>query len=251
MASASLGGGAIKVIHKAVDALFEKLKRRFIGAYGDKRIAFGTAPKYSLGGLYEYAGKMESGQTPSATRFEPIKSIAEEYLDAHRASAKAQIVRSIQSALQDEDAETDFEEALKDSLTQILYKTSDAVHKIVKTEANATKNFSLLDSITQINIENNITDPLVWWICVHDDRLCDVCKELHLMPDGVTPRVWKVSECTSGYYKRGDSAPSLINLHPSDRCTIATLTPGYGFENGRISYISPDHDEFNKQRGGE
>lgn len=77
---------------------------------------------------------------------------------------------------------------------------------------------------------------------------CDRCKELHLMPDGVTPRLWLLSEVNRGYAKKGDAVPSMSGQHPHCRCGIVTVTEGYGFKNGSITYISPGHDEMKRQR---
>lgn len=250
MAKAILGAGAIKVIHNSVETLFDRLKRRFLGSQG-KQIMFaqGQAPQFSLNGLYDFASKIETGQTPSQSSFSPIKSIVEEYLDAHKASAKAQIVRTVQSSL--EDTDSTIEDVLEKELSDVFYKTFDGVKKVIKTEANVTKNYSILDSIKQINIENEVSDPVVFWLCVHDSALCPECKRLHLLDNETTPRVWLLSECASGYVKRGSSVPSLTNLHPLDRCVISTLTPGYGFNSaGHVEYIGPNHNELKKQREG-
>lgn len=35
------------------------------------------------------------------------------------------------------------------------------------------------------------------------------------MPDGITPRLWKLSEVGSGYHRKGDESPKLGGLHPN------------------------------------
>ena len=46
-----------------------------------------------------------------------------------------------------------------------------------------------------------------------------------MLPDGITPRVWKMSEMGSGYHKKGDSSPKIGGLHPRCRCIYDRYAP--------------------------
>ena len=71
-----------------------------------------------------------------------------------------------------------------------------------------------------------------------------------MLPDGVTPRVWKLSEVGAGYHKKGDLNPKIAGLHPHCRCCLTSLLNGFGFNSsGMVTYIGKGHDEFAKQRG--
>jgi hypothetical protein len=75
-----------------------------------------------------------------------------------------------------------------------------------------------------------------------------VCRRLHLLDNGKTPRVYKLSEVGHGYHKKGQDDPKLGGLHPHCRCTLVTLMPGFGFDKaGMVKYISRTHDEWAKQ----
>jgi hypothetical protein len=69
------------------------------------------------------------------------------------------------------------------------------------------------------------------------------------MPDGVTPRLWRMSECSGGYFKRGDSFPSILGLHP--RCTHSpfSVPADWGFDGkGHLTFIGAGHKALEKQR---
>ena len=84
---------------------------------------------------------------------------------------------------------------------------------------------------------------------VRDQHRCDECTRLHMMPDGVTPKVWKLSDVGSGYHKKGQSQPKVGGLHPHCRCMLTHLLSGYGFDaSGRVTYIAAGHDEYENQR---
>lgn len=73
---------------------------------------------------------------------------------------------------------------------------------------------------------------------------------LHVMEDGVTPRLWFLSEVSRGYHRKGDNVPSVHELHPHGRCIMTTILPGFGFDKeGRITYIDKEHDAIEHQRG--
>jgi hypothetical protein len=78
---------------------------------------------------------------------------------------------------------------------------------------------------------------------------CDECRTIHMLPDGVTPRVWLSSEVETGYHKKGTDRPSWSLLHPHCRCALTTLIPGFGFTTeGLVTWIGEKHDEVAFQR---
>jgi hypothetical protein len=96
----------------------------------------------------------------------------------------------------------------------------------------------------------DIDDPVVYWVIVRDEHVCGECVRLHMLPDGVTPRCWYLSEVGHGYHKKGQDNPKVGGLHPHCRCSMVTLLPGYGFSaSGNVAFISLNHDEVARQRG--
>ena len=124
------------------------------------------------------------------------------------------------------------------------------VHTILDSEINTARNVSIVEGITEYNASVGVDDPVMFFVIVRDGNVCNECIRLHMMPDGVTPRVWKMSEIGSGYHKKGDPNPKIAGLHPHCRCCPTTLLSGFGFNSsGMVTFIGKGHDEFAKQRG--
>lgn len=248
-----LSGQDIKLIQAAVDQLFDRAKARFLGPnVGPKRLYLGFVPNLSLPGLFNSAAAEERA-VPDKDTLHTLMETAGSYLDSYRESAKAQVVQRVQSFLSDARASgvsTDAETVLGGELASVWKKVSTDVRRLVDTESTGARNRGTLEGIVRVNEANGEDDPVVFWVVVRDGHRCSECTKLHLLDDGVTPRVWRLSEVSNGYHKRGDPAPSIAGLHPHCRCSMATLMKGYGFDaGGMVKFIGFDHDEFKKQRG--
>lgn len=247
-----LSATSIEAIHSSLDDLFDRLKIRLIGPQSvPKRIRIGVIQEYTLPGLFA-AAAAEEGADPNFKDLTAALGVANSYIEAYRDIAKAKVVKEVQSFLNDAEhkgIKTDLPTVLGGKLSDIWSDVSDSVHQIVDTEANTVKNIGILEGIKQINAESNIDDPVVYFVVVRDEKLCDECKELHLMGDGHTPRLWYMSEVASGYHKKGHDSPSLNGLHPHCRCTMASIMPGYGFDaGGKIEYKRKGYDAMAVQR---
>lgn len=245
-----LGKGAVRAIHIAIDRLFDRLKRRVLGeGYVDKRIRLGVVPDLTLPSLFRQAS-VEERNRPNIDLMESLMRTAEGYLEAQRIATKTKTVHAVESFLREaehRDEDIDFSTVLGGQLSSIMEHAEDGVKRIVDTEATHVRNVGTLDGILKVNTASGVEDPTVFFIVVRDEHLCDECKRLHLLDDGVTPRVWKLSQVGHGYHKRGEENPKLGGLHPNCRCSLGTLLPGYGFKGGMVHFISPDHDEYEKQ----
>lgn len=250
MAKITLGKGAVRVIHAAIDKLFDRLKARVLGGgYTDKKVRVGIVPDLTLPGLFRQAS-VEERNRPNIELMESLMRTAEGYLEAQRVATKTKTVHAVESFLREAEhrgEEADMSTVLGGQLSSIMESAEDGVKKIVDTEATHVRNVGTLDGILKVNTAAGVDDPTVFFIVVRDEHLCDECKRLHLLDDEVTPRVWKLSQLGHGYHKRGEENPKLGGLHPHCRCSLGTLLPGYGFKAGMVHYISPDHDEYSKQ----
>ena len=87
-----------------------------------------------------------------------------------------------------------------------------------------------------------------------DGALCDYCRKFYLEPDGVTPKVYKMSELVANGSNYGRKAaewtPTLGATHPNERCELVELPDGWGFEPGsnRASYIDKDFVWYQKRK---
>ena len=249
-----IGPAGVRIIEQAVEKLFEKIRAH---TFGDKhptgkRLYVSYKPELTLKGIFT-AGAAEEGVTPSEDLLKTLLKISASYLDAAEAKAKAKTVQAVQSFLIDagnKGVKTDLQTVLEGKLYEVMGEAQRDVKRIMETESTVVRNTSIMDGIVRSNAAAGIDDPTVFFVTVRDQHRCEECTRLHVQPDGVTPRVWKLSELGSGYHKRGDPQPKVGGLHPHCRCVLTTLMPGYGFNaGGRVQYKSPGYDEFKTQRG--
>lgn len=249
-----LSPGVIKRIHAAVDKTYDRVLARFLEKQpGDKRIIFtSNKPRITLPALYQAASR-EEGARPDEDMLAGLKKIAESYVEAQRARTKAQVVKAVQSWLSEAASgkvKTDVSTVLGGELAGVFGKAHDALHQMADTEGSNARNTGTLNGVIRVNAASGIEDPVIYFVVVRDQSLCDECKRVHLMPDGVTPRLWYLSEVKHGYHKKGEDQPSVGGLHPHCRCSLVTLMPGYGFDSGgSITWVEHDHDALKAQRG--
>jgi hypothetical protein len=247
---------ARKAIEFAIDLLFERAKARLLGPEARKRdgkfLAFKFVPELTLSSLFTAASREEGVKEPNYDLLTGLLSIAESYLDAQKEKAKAQTVQAVQSFIQDahvKGVKTDINTVLGGQLAELWGKVTDDVKTIVETEATIARNMGIDDAIQRLSAMAGIDDPTVLFVVVRDGHRCEECTRLHLMPDGITPRLWKRSQVKTGYHKRGEKVPSVGGLHPHCRCVMAVLMPGYGFDSsGLVVWKAKDYDAYAEQQ---
>lgn len=242
----------IRAIRAAVDRLFGRMKARLLGRRWDVQgIQIGPRPEQTLQGLYEAAAK-DDGAEPRKNSAATLAAIVENYLDAIGERTKAQVVADVQAFIGEAQAkgdEPDVGVVLGGRLADTWASVTRDVHRVVDSEAQGARALGALEGIVRINALHNIDDPTVFFVVVRDQHLCSECRRLHLLPDGVTPRVWKLSEVGQGYHRRGENNPKIRGLHPHCRCQNATLLPGWGFSTaGAVEFKGAGHDEYERQR---
>ena len=251
---------AVKAVQQAVGAVFNRARKRLLGKdVGERGIRFGTSGLYSaadnredlsLKGIFYNAAKAE-GMNPNDKLYESVERGVEDYLDAHEKLANAKVLHAVQTYLSDAEhgkVEKDSEKVLGRSLLDVFGKVSSDVEKVVNTESTKARNISTLDAISKISAVNGVSDPIVYFAGPVDGHTCKNCLKMFFLEDQITPRVWKTSELTSGYWKKGDSCPCIGGLHPNCRHSLCSVLPGYGFKDGKLAYIEPGYDVFKVQR---
>lgn len=248
MPSYRLSKSGIKKINDAIEALYERAKARIIGPHSmPKGVEIRVRPDLSLTGIFHAAAQAD-GAAAEKDVLDGIVKIAEAYIDAAKEKVKAQTIHVVQSTLR-ANPNTDLRTVLNGHLSEVWDSATTAMQTIVAAESNTAKNVGSLEGITKANAFQGVSDPVVFFVVVKDGALCSECRRLHLMPDGVTPRLWYMSEVGSGYHKKGDATPKIAGLHPHCRCALSTLMPGYGFDSiGHVTYVANGHSEIEKQR---
>jgi hypothetical protein len=252
MALLSLTKRALRAINATVDGVFKRIKWRVLGPNYSAPIEDGKIKhikRWSLPGLYHSAAA-EEAMEPNEKMLHNLMTIAEGYLDAEAERTKAKVAHAVHVAL-NTDPEKPLEEVLMGELEPVWESTTHAVVSIVDTEGTTARNMATLEGVARAGDIIGNEDPYVFFIPVRDNDLCAECKRVHLLPDGKTPRVFKMSEVSAGYHDRGSDRPSVSGLHPHCRCSLTGMARGYGFDGaGMITFVSLDHDEFARQRSG-
>jgi hypothetical protein len=138
---------------------------------------------------------------------------------------------------------------IKNRITEGLNEAGKHIKTISEAESTKARNTGKLFNIAKAASSVGVSDPYVFFVVVKDNVTCPECIRLHLMPDKITPRVWKMSEVGFSYHKKGEPNPKVAGIHPHCRCSMTVLLPGYGFKGGKASFVSNEHDEYQKQRG--
>ena len=241
----------ISSIEKGIDAVFARLKDKFLGKPTDKANSLRMTRKQvgmelSLPHLYVSSSVNEGNTSPDKDLLNSVMSIAENHINSQRDTAKATVIKTIENFVRT-NPEGNSNALLGGQLVEIFAKTSDAVKRTIDTESTTARNTGTLDGIVKICSSVNIDDPSVYFVTIKDSFMCNECRRLHLRPDG-KPIVWKMSDLQHGYHKKGDNKPSVSGLHPYCRCSLVMLMPGYGFgDDGRVTFIKKDHDEYSNQ----
>jgi hypothetical protein len=245
---------AVRKIEAAVDDLFDRAKVRFLGPRSvDKKLYIGFQRPTSLPGIFEQA-VAEEGGIPDLETLEQLISSAGNYMDSLRLRAKAKVVNAVQAFMSESAGpgsdSKKLQSVLGGELADLFASIKSDMNRIVDTESQKARNIGQLDGIVRVNASVGVDDPLVFFVVVRDNELCDECRKLHMLPDGKTPRVWKLSQLGHGYHKRGDPQPKISGLHPHCRCSMTTLMPGFGFnEAGFVAWKGEGHDEYEEQQG--
>jgi hypothetical protein len=249
-----LPSSAKRLINSTVENLFDRMALNLLGDIPElrnRKVAFfSTSPNMGLANLFVQVLNRAPNQLESDV-LKGLLTTAHTYIESLKNKTKASIETEIDAYIKDRNlrGESVSELDVQKSIIDGLIKAKSHIKTIADTEATKTRNIAQTMQITKVAADMNVKDPSVIFICVHDNKLCEECSRLHLMEDKITPRVWKLSELGYGYHKKGDSNPKVGGLHPNERCTLTFLAPGYGFSRGKVAYISPDHDEYLKQRG--
>ena len=236
---------ALQELQDIIEAAFGKVRDAMVPSAGAKRLTVGWYT--SIPGLYEAACRGVGG-TPRAETADNLVDIASSYVDALQSRVEAELTNIVVAA--DTSSRHDVQEPDADRVQEILDKASSDLQRIVDTESQRARQIGAVDGISEVAAGLGDEDPTVFFVVVRDDHLCDECRRLHLLPDGRTPRCWKLSQLSSDYHQKGGEFPSVQGLHPHCRCSQTYLAPGFGFNSaGFVRWIGQGHDEYARQQG--
>lgn len=252
-----ISSSSVKIIHDLIDGLFDRMALQLIGEVpslkNKKSIIFTSKPNFTLAHLFL---KSLGSQNPIPQEEEALKGIlstAEEYISSLRSRTKARAIESVNSYVKEQSLKNERASTveIKKKINEVLEKSKNEFKTIAEAESTKARNMGKALQIGKVAASQGVKDPSVFFVVIRDGKTCKHCIKAHLMPDMITPKVYKLSEVKFSYLtkeQKGNSA-SISGQHPHCRCSLSFLAEGFGFKNGQISWIGTDHNEYRTQRG--
>lgn len=248
----------IKEIKKIIESKFDLFNLMLLGILpkdkkqidGGKKMYFTTSKHKNLIELFIDALDDKPNKAEEIV-LKKILSGAKGYVDSLKEKTIARIIHDLDSYVTEQSQKKEpIDKGVFDSIiNQNMKRSGNHFKMIANTESNRAVNYAVSLQIKKIAKDKKIDDPVVFFVVTIDDVTGPEEFVLHLLPDRKTPRVWKLSELSYGYHKKGDPNPSIGGLHVNCRCKLTVLMPGFGFDkDGKVRYVGPDHDEFKVQR---
>lgn len=262
-----------KIILTIIEKYFNNAKIRLIGPQSvSHSMVFQMKdfdPKATILSAYLHANSIHGSgkEFPDRNSMKKLEAVANHFIESVKSKVQADTIRTVSDALDeanrksriaDEDPsrwiKTDDGQKILDSVRSELEsqrkKIVKAVDTIAQVELSNAQNTGSADGILAVAQRMGISDPVCFKIGVLDDKRCSDCWRLWTLEDKVTPRLYKMSELVADPGKKSGSRNASVTLtHPNCRDVLTVLMPGFGFDSrGRVIYVSPEHDEFAKQR---
>jgi hypothetical protein len=237
-----------------VEDIFDRIALEFIGDIpklrDKKRLVITSQRNFGLAHLFVQA---MGNKAPNPMEQDVLKSLLESshgYIEALKNKTKSNITERI-DGLQREAAirkEKMRQEDIQAAIAEELSKAKSHMQAIAESESTKLRNLGTMMDISRVAGDIGDSDPTVFFVVLRDNVTCKECIRLHLMPDGITPRLWKFSELKQGYHRRGEDKASAFGLHPHCRCTLTYLSKGFGFNDlGHTTYVGEGHDAYSHQ----
>jgi hypothetical protein len=237
----------------AIEKMFDKLAYDLLGnvpKLRNKSPFFGSSPINSLAHIFIQA---LGGKEPNFVERDVLRSILNSshgYIEGLKNRTSSNVMESVDALVKEakiRNSQGVTSELLMNVIGQQMDKARSEIKLIAEAESTKTRNIGHTMEIASNSVNQGIADPTVFFIIVRASA-CEECYRLHMLPDRVTPKCYKMSELSMGWHKRGEDRPSACGEHPNCHCTLNQLSPGWGFKDGWISFVSQDHDEYEAQR---
>jgi hypothetical protein len=126
--------------------------------------------------------------------------------------------------------------------------------RVAVTEMSNALNLGAADAIIERNHGQSTDDVFVYKIVHMDAVTCPYCRKFYLEEDGITPKVYKMSELIANGDNYGKKAnewkPVIGATHPNERCELVEMPHGFGFEAGsnRLDYVGKDFKWYHRKK---
>lgn len=240
-------------IRELLDDYFDDITLALLGLSYDEAsgdLIFGNS-EVSLASLYMKA----LNSTPNEQEEDVLKgilSVTNDYTEALKAKTIADVTSDLNNYANGQSLKKEpIEKEVVEILVEKQMETAENKFKVIASaQSNVTKNMGLISAFTRMSEENGQEETYVFWRPVPpDDRTSQATFDVHLMPDRITPKVWKTSEINMGFFKKGDMRPSIFNTSPNCRCAMSLISLGFGFDAaGKTVYKGKGWNEYENQR---
>lgn len=248
-----ISSGGKEQIGLMVEELFDRIALEFLGnipRLNSKQILFSGKRNFGLADLFVQSMQNEAPNFIERDALKGLLNSSFDYIESLKSKTRASVTERIDGLIREAkiSGRSAGESEIQSILDDELSKAKSYLKAITEAESTKLRNMGRLMTITRMSSELNDNDPKIFFVMVRDKSTCKECIRIHLLPDEVTPRLFRFSELKQGYHKRSEDNPSAFGLHPHCRCTLVYMSRGFGFENGKISYIKENHDEYEHQR---
>ncbi len=194
-----------------------------------------------------------NNREPNQFEKDAVKSILNSsygYIESLKNKTSSNVTEAIDAMVKEAKANNTYvsKTQVAEIFSQEMDKARGHMKLIAEAETTKTRNIGHTMDIVHKAKEVGVEDPNCFFVVVRATA-CSECMRLHMLEDGITPKVWKIGELKHSYHKRGEDRPSSCGEHPNCHCSLTMLAPGWGFKNGFISFISPDYDAWKDQHG--
>lgn len=135
--------------------------------------------------------------------------------------------------------EVERRKAMAEVAKGLVVTTEQQLGSAMRTTVTETNNAYQEGRAIEIIKKSGSNDPDVFKRPRHD--ACDACVFTYLESDGVTPKVFKLSELVANGSNVGKSRSErqavVGSFHPNCSCPLQWLAPGFGFEHGKMVYV--------------
>jgi hypothetical protein len=215
-----ISSGLKEALGKVLDDLFDDMALKLLGQIpkyrGAKSIIFSTKPNETLAHLFVQS---LGDKYPLPKEQEAMKSLvmnAEDYIESLRSKTKAKVIGGLDTFVMERRAKNIpiQPQDIHKKIILDLQSAGKQMKTIAAAETTKARNMGNAMDIAKIGQKTADPDPTVVFLTMKDNITCAECKRVHILPDGITPRPFKLSEVKYDYHKKGEDSPSVCGLHP-------------------------------------
>lgn len=240
-------------IKELVEKLFDKIALKLLGripSLRNKNIFF-NANLPTLGNIFIQS---LGNRRPNPVEEDALRGLLDSshgYIEALKHATRSNVIEQVDGLIKqarlngDKVSSEQIEEVLKEQLD----KAKNGLKLVAESEGTKIRNVGSAVDIARVASERNIEDPDVFFLVLRDKHTCEWCLRNHFYTSSV-PKVFKLSQINHGFLSTAEKRAGEVSVcgqHPSCRCSLQMMAPGYGFKNGKLEYVSPAYSEYDSQ----